>query len=274
VEQHGENPRKPVIAVIPARYGSTRLAGKMLLPIGGKPLVVCTAFRVAEASLIDSVIVATDDERIASVAESFGLSVALTSKNHRSGSDRVAEVARGLEAESVIVNVQGDEPLVDPEAIDYAISALLNDPAADMATIYERFYDADEILDPAAVKVVEADGYAIYFSRQPIPFPRDAAAESGNDLRLALRKYPRLMALYRKHVGVYVYRREYLLRFSELAPTVLETTEMLEQLRALEDGAKIRLIESKGRSIGIDTEEDLSRVINIYKTADIESGGF
>jgi len=261
VEQHGDSPRKTIFAVIPARYGSRRLPGKVLLQIGGKPLIVLTAERVAAASLVDKVIVATDDERIARAVESAGFRAEITSSEHRSGSDRVAEIALDLPENSIIVNVQGDEPLVDPAAIDRAIRALLDDRQADVATICEQFDGPEEILDPSVVKVVVGQsGYAIYFSRQPVPFPRDAVLESGNSLSEALRRDRDLIGVFRKHIGVYVYRREYLLRFASLPPTVTELIEMLEQLRALEDRARIRVVESNGRSIGIDTNEDFEKL--------------
>lgn len=259
--QHGENPRKSVFAVIPARYGSQRLPGKMMLEIGGKPLVVRTAERVSAASRVEDVIVATDDQRIAQAVESAGFRAALTSIKHRSGSDRVAEVAEDLPKGSIIVNVQGDEPLIDPAAIDRAISALVEDERADISTICEQFRSPTEVLDPSAVKVVVGQsGYAIYFSRQPIPYPRDPSLANGNNLLAALESIPELIRIFRKHIGVYIYRREYLLRFASLPPTATEQIEMLEQLRALEDGARIRVVESDGYTIGIDTYEDLERL--------------
>lgn len=261
MEQHGENPRKSVFAIIPARYGSQRLPGKMMLEIGGKPLIVRTAERVSTASLVKEVIVATDDERIARAVESTGFRAALTSVKHRSGSDRVAEVAEELPEGSIIVNVQGDEPLIDPASIDRAITALVEDERADISTICEQFRSPEDILDPSAVKVVVGQsGYAIYFSRQPIPYPRDASLANGNNLLAALQSDPELIQVFRKHIGVYIYRREYLLRFASLPPTATEQIEMLEQLRALEDGARIRVVESDGYTIGIDTYEDLKRL--------------
>ncbi len=238
MEHHGKIPIQNVIAIIPARYESVRLPGKMLLPVGQKPLIVHTVEQASKARNVSRVIVATDDARIRDAVAACGVEVVMTSAEHRSGTDRIAEVARDLPAGSVIVNVQGDEPLISPETIDAAIDALLSDEAADMATTVEPIHNLTELLNGNVVKaVVGNNGYAIYFSRSPMPFPRDASLRYAGDPNGAIKAEPDLIGLFRKHTGLYVYRREYLLRLSELPQTSLEKIEMLEQLRALEDGA-------------------------------------
>jgi 3-deoxy-manno-octulosonate cytidylyltransferase (CMP-KDO synthetase) len=266
VEHHGDNPLKHVIAIIPARYSSVRLPGKLLLPIAGRPLILHTVERAQAATTVSRVIVATDDHRILDAVTAAGYEALMTSPDHRSGTDRVAEVADRMPEGSVIVNVQGDEPVISPETIDAAVNAILSDDAAYIATSSEPIEDVGELLNGNVVKVVVSDaGYAIYFSRSPIPFPRDASLRHGGDPNRALVEEPELLPIFRKHTGLYVYRREYLLKFSRLPQTKLEQVEMLEQLRALEDGAKIRVVEAVGRSIGVDTAEDLERVRTILE---------
>jgi 3-deoxy-manno-octulosonate cytidylyltransferase (CMP-KDO synthetase) len=185
----------------------------------------------------------------------------MTSSAHRSGTDRVAEVAERVPEASIIVNVQGDEPLIAPETIDRAVEALEADDLADISTTSETIDTLEELLNPNIVKVVVGEnGNATYFSRAPIPFPRDASMRHGGEPNDTIRSEPEILSIFRKHTGLYVYRREYLLRFSKLAPTKLEQTEMLEQLRALEDGARIKVVDAIGKSIGVDTEDDLERV--------------
>ncbi|QYO66974.1 3-deoxy-manno-octulosonate cytidylyltransferase [Leptolyngbya sp. 7M] len=261
MERHGENPPKNVVAIIPARYASTRLPGKMLLEIVGKPLIVHTADRAREAGSVSRVIVATDDERILKAAEDAGHEALLTRADHLSGSDRVAEVAEALPEFSVIVNVQGDEPVISPETIDQAVRALIDEPSAEMATTFEKIGNIEELLDPNIVKIaVGENGNAVYFSRSPIPFPRETAMRHGGDLVNAVQHEPELLRSFHKHTGLYVYRREFLLRFTKMRTTRLERSEMLEQLRALENGARIKAVESISRSIGVDTEADLKLV--------------
>jgi 3-deoxy-manno-octulosonate cytidylyltransferase (CMP-KDO synthetase) len=259
VEHHGKIPLQNVIAIIPARYSSVRLEGKLLLPIAGKPLILHTLAQTRKARSVDRVIVATDDERIFRVVLGNGGEAVITSDKHQSGSDRIAEVARDLPVGSIIVNVQGDEPLISPKTIDLAVEALIADPSADISTTCERITDVSDLLSPDIVKVVTDDaGNALYFSRSPIPFPRDAVKKAGS-IEGAL-KDPKLLDLFRKHTGLYVYRREYLLKFTMLAQTALEKTEMLEQLRALENGARIKVVETAEGSIGVDTAADLEKV--------------
>ena len=260
MEQHGKNPRKSVIAVIPARYASTRLGGKLLLSLGGKPLILHTLEQAKKAAAIDRVIVATDDERILRVVQESGNEAVLTAADHQSGSDRIAEVAEKLPFNSIIVNVQGDEPLIPPGTIEKAVVAMIGDDNMLMATTCEPIREPHDILSPDVVKVVtDEKGFALYFSRSPLPFPRDAVKRNGN-LESALRNEPELLASFKKHTGLYVYRREFLLDFTKLPQTKLERIEMLEQLRALENGTKIKVVEVEESSIGVDTAEDLERV--------------
>lgn len=270
MEPHGKNPSKNVAAIIPARYSSVRLPGKLLLPIDGRPLILHTLDRVRKARTVASVIVATDDQRIFDVVQKDGGDVFMTSAEHQSGTDRVAELAKGLPGSLIIVNVQGDEPLIAPETIDAAVEALISDEAAQMSTTSEAIDSLQELLNGNVVKVVTGEsGYALYFSRSPMPFPRDAALRHDGDPNRAVLEEPGVISIFRKHTGLYVYRRDYLLRFSKLPPTRLEGIERLEQLRALEDGAKIRVVDAVGRSIGVDTQEDYERVCRIVEAGTI-----
>jgi 3-deoxy-manno-octulosonate cytidylyltransferase (CMP-KDO synthetase) len=261
VEQHGPNPLQNVIALIPARYSSTRLPGKLLLDVAGKPLILHTLERAQQARTVSEVMVATDDTRIFDVVMEAGGKAVMTSPEHRSGSDRIAEVAEGVASGTIIVNVQGDEPMISPHTIDKAVGALIGDEAIDIATTSEAITEIDaELMNGNVVKVVtDTQGFAVYFSRSPIPFPREAMLERGDPVR-AVREDPKLLSLFRKHTGLYVYRREFLLEFTKLPPSRLEQIEMLEQLRALENGARIMVVEVDERSIGVDTQEDLERV--------------
>lgn len=259
MEHHGENLQKSVYAIIPARYSSVRLPGKMLLPVAGKPLILHTVERAREAATVDEVIVATDDRRIFDVVAEAGYEAMMTSTEHRSGSDRIAEAAAGLPAGSIIVNVQGDEPVISPATIDRAVNAMSGSDA-DIVTTYEPLTSLVELEDPNIVKVVtNAEGRALYFSRSVMPYPREAAMKHGGQVE-AVRKEPALLEHYKKHTGLYVYRREYLLEFTRMPQTELEKLEMLEQLRALENGAYIKVVEAAGRSIGVDTAADLDLV--------------
>jgi 3-deoxy-manno-octulosonate cytidylyltransferase (CMP-KDO synthetase) len=266
VEHHGDNPQKLVVAIIPARYGSVRLPGKMLLPIAGKPLILHTIERAKAARLVDRVIVATDDERILNEVLKSGNAAVMTSPNHRSGSDRIAEVAESLPGGSIVVNIQGDEPLISPEMIETAVEAMLN-RGADIVTVCEPLTSLyGELLNFSVVKVVcGSDGRALYFSRSPMPFPRDASLRYDGDPNRALENEPQLFENFRKHVGLYVYSREYLLKFTKLPQTRLEKFESLEQLRALESGAVIRVVDAKTNSIGVDTREGYERVKDIIE---------
>lgn len=261
METHGENPRKLVFAIIPARYSSVRLPGKMLLPIAGKPLILHTVERAREAATVDEVIVATDDQRIFEAVTEHGHKAVMTSPDHQSGSDRIAEVVSGLPEGSIIVNVQGDEPLISPYTIDRAVETMLQG-GADIVTVCEPITSVyGELLNFNVVKVVFGDdGRAFYFSRSPMPFPRDASLRHGGDPNRAIENEPELFENFKKHTGLYVYSREYLLKFTEMPQTRLEKFESLEQLRALENGAVIKVVEAVGTSIGVDTIEDLDNV--------------
>lgn len=267
MEHHGGNPQKQVVAIIPARYASIRLPGKMLLPIDGKPLIVHTIERAAETRNIDRVIVATDDERIMAVVLKAGFEAISTNPDHQSGSDRIAEVAGKLPEGTTIVNIQGDEPLVSPETIERAVELFLKS-TSDIVTVFEPLSSLHgELLNFNVVKIVAGDdGRALYFSRSPMPFPRDASLRYGGDPNRALESEPELFRIFKKHIGLYVYSREFLLNYTKLPQTRLEKFESLEQLRALENGATIHLVEAAGRSIGIDTQEDYERVKDIIET--------
>jgi 3-deoxy-manno-octulosonate cytidylyltransferase (CMP-KDO synthetase) len=233
----------------------------MLCEIAGKPLILHTMERAKSAKLVDRVIVATDSQEIFDVVVAAGGEAMMTSQDHQSGSDRIAEVAEAMPAESIIINVQGDEPLISPDTIDAAVQALSDDPNADISTASEPITSLrDEVLNFNVVKVVVGEnGYALYFSRSPIPFPREASLKHGGPNE-AIEAEPELLDNFRKHTGIYVYRREYLLEFTTMKPSRLEQIEMLEQLRAMENGAKIRVIHSNERSVAVDTLEDLERV--------------
>lgn len=255
-----------MFAIIPARYSSVRLPGKMLLEIAGKPLILHTVERAREAAAVNEVIVATDDQRIYDAVTSSGHRAEMTSADHQSGSDRIAEVALDLPEGSIIVNVQGDEPVISPATIDRAVEALLKDDTADMATTCEPIHSLGELLNGNNVKVVVGDnGHALYFSRSPVPWPREAALRHGGNPNRAIEEEPELLSNFWKHTGLYVYRREYLLKFTRMPTTKLERFEMLEQLRALENGARIRVVDAAARSIGVDTEEDLKIVRGILE---------
>ena len=249
-----------IVVIIPARYASTRLPGKLMLDVAGKPLIVHTLGQAKKARSVDRVIVATDDDRIFHAVIENGGEAVMTSGAHSTGSDRIAEVAVSLPPNSIVVNVQGDEPMISPNTIDIAVEAMIADPECDIVTTYERIEDIGDVLSPDVVKVVVDNvGRALYFSRSPIPFPRDAANRAGT-ISSALADDAELLSMYKRHTGIYVYRREYLLEFCSMPQTSLERSEMLEQLRALENGAKIRMVETIGSSIGVDNARDLERV--------------
>jgi 3-deoxy-manno-octulosonate cytidylyltransferase (CMP-KDO synthetase) len=246
-----------IVAIIPARFASTRLPGKPLCVIHGKTMIERVHERAKRAVRPNRVIVATDDERIASAVRGFGGEAVLTSPDHPTGTDRLAEVARSLEAE-ILVNVQGDEPMLDPAGIDAAAGALVEDPALPMATLSLPLRSVEEMLAPSVVKVVvDAEGNALYFSRSPIPHVRRG---SDPDPRAAAEAAV-ARGLARKHVGLYAYRREALLRLASLPPSPLAEAEGLEQLRALFHGMRIRVVPVEGEGgVAVDTPEDLERV--------------
>lgn len=250
-----------ITAVIPARYASTRFEGKALADIMGKPMVQHVYERTLKASLVSEVIVATDDERIASCVRGFGGRVEMTSPDHETGTDRLAEVAQRLDAD-VVVNVQGDEPLIDPAMIDQAIAPLMEDPTIPMATLKTRIKTLHDFLSPNVVKVVsDPKGNVLYFSRSPLPFFRD----KWNDLKDEAFTSGKLLCY--KHVGLYVYKREFLPLFAALPPSYLEMAEKLEQLRVLENGYRIKIVETEFESIGVDTPGDLEKVLSRLRGA-------
>lgn len=233
-----------VVAIIPARYGSSRLPGKALADIGGVPMIEHVYRRTGAARGVTEVIVATDDQRIAEAVAAFGGQARMTSPHHQTGTDRLAEVASALTCD-IIVNVQGDEPMIEPAMIEAAIAPMIADPGLEMATLRRRIADPGELQNPNVTKVVvDRDGYALYFSRAPIPYTRAGC--------------PPAPAW--RHVGVYVYRRDCLLRLTGLAATEMEQAEALEQLRAIEHGIRIKAVETAFDSIGVDTPDDLARV--------------
>ncbi len=249
-----------VIAVIPARYASSRLPGKALLEIAGRPMILRVVERALAAENVTRAIVATDDERILECVHAAGFEAVMTRADHASGSDRLAEVAATLDEADVIVNVQGDEPLISPLTIERAVDELLTDDEAQIVTTSEPIVDPDDVLSPNVVKVVvDAGGRALYFSRSPIPYPRDSVNKYGS-LAEALRRDATLLAGFRKHTGLYVYRRLFLLEFTAWPQSNLERMEQLEQLRALERGVIIKVVDAAAPSIGVDTLADLERV--------------
>ena len=250
-----KNKKASIIAIIPARYGSTRYPGKALVPIKGKPMIQWVYERTRRSKLINRVIVATDDERILSAVNSFNGEAMMTSSHHATGTDRIAEVARSLDCD-IVVNVQGDEPLIRPEMIDEAIAPLLQNASTPMGTLCRRIEDREEAFDPNVVKVVfDKNGFALYFSRAPIPWDRDAWAGKGSWKDLSLEG-----PLY-KHIGLYVYRRDFLLDYAAMPRTALEDAEKLEQLRALEHGHKIRVVITSHESFGVDIPADLGKIL-------------
>jgi 3-deoxy-manno-octulosonate cytidylyltransferase (CMP-KDO synthetase) len=229
--------------VIPSRYGSTRFPGKPLAEIAGKPMIRWVWEAARRARLASRVVVATDDARIADAVRAFGGEVAMTSEACASGTDRVAEVAATLE-EEVFLNLQGDEPLMSPAVVDAVIAPLLSDRAVEMTTAALPMDDMERFSDPMVVKVVADDrGDALYFSRAPIPHDRE-----GRPVR------------WRKHLGIYGYRKDFLLRLASMPPSSLEAVEMLEQLRVLQAGYRIRVVDVAFDSVGVDTPEDLKKV--------------
>jgi len=224
-------------------------------------MIVRVCERALAAKNVSRVLVATDDERICDAVRAAGYEAMLTSAEHASGSDRLAEAAAALdESCDLIVNVQGDEPQISPRTVEQAVAALQDDGEAACATVCEAIGNASDVLSPDVVKVIsDARGHALYFSRSPIPYPREAVRKTGS-LAAALEVEPALLSLFRKHTGLYVYRRAFLLEYAGWPQSALERAESLEQLRMLEHGARIRVVETDETSIGVDTLADLERV--------------
>ena len=237
-----------VLCIIPARYASTRLPGKPLRDIAGKPMIVRVYERAIEAQRVHEVVVATDDERIRAAVEEHGGNAVMTRADHATGTDRLAEVAAQRPDCDLIINVQGDEPLIDPAVIDALVAPFEHDTELMMATAKTEITDAAEMENPNNVKVVtDRTGNALYFSRARIPYARNAGAK-----------------VY-KHIGIYAYRRDFLLAYAKMAQTELEGSESLEQRRALENGYRIHVVETDAVFIGVDTEEDLAAVNAEYQ---------
>ena len=248
-----------ITAVIPARYASTRFPGKALAEIDGRPMIQHVYERAAQSKLISRVIVATDDLRIADAVNIIGGESIMTSTGHETGTDRLAEVAAGLDSD-IIVNVQGDEPLIDPAMIDLALQPFLEEADLQMGTVKTRIKCLHDFLSPNVVKVVTDNrGDALYFSRSPLPFFRDKWKDLKDDSFCCGK------LLCYKHVGLYVYRRDFLLKFAAMPATFLEISEKLEQLRAIENGIKIRVVETEFESIGVDTPDDLLKAQELYR---------
>jgi 3-deoxy-manno-octulosonate cytidylyltransferase (CMP-KDO synthetase) len=241
--------RKKVIGIIPARFASTRLPAKALADIHGKPMIQHVYERCLKARLLDEVLVATDDMRIFSAVQDFGGNAVMTSRRHKSGTDRLGEAAAKLKFD-IVVNIQGDEPLIDPRNIDSAVLPLLNDNSINVSTLAFRMKNSSGISNPSAVKVVFDENYfALYFSRSPIPNNRNGAKG----------------IVYYKHIGLYVYRRDYLLELVKLKAGKLESAEKLEQLRILESGGKIKVVITGIDSHAVDTKADLYKIRKLIR---------
>jgi len=241
-----------VLIVIPARYASSRFPGKPLAPIAGKPMIQHVVDRVRQAQQQVKVVVATEDDRIMEAAIAFGAEAILTRPDHKTGTDRVAEVAAHLPAD-IYINVQGDEPLIDAGTIDAVIETMAEDESVQLATPCSAITHAPDIMDPNVVKAVtDFDGNALYFSRAPIPWVRDTGAQ--------------VAARHTKHIGLYGYRRDALLEFPTLPPGELERIEQLEQLRWLENGFKIRVVETEYDAVSVDVPADIAKVEKILST--------
>ena len=240
-----------VIGVIPARYSSTRFEGKVLADILGKPMIQHVWERAKQALILDELIIACDDGRVADAAKGFGAKVVLTAKGHTSGSDRISEVINPLDVK-IVINIQGDEPLIEPVAIDRVGRALLDDSSLSMATLMKKIEDPKDITDPHVVKVVvDKDNFALYFSRAPIPYHA-----VNSDLS---------QPIYYKHIGLYAYTKDFVFTYKNLPVSNLERTECLEQLRVLQEGFRIKVIETDYDSVGVDTPQDLERVRELLR---------
>jgi len=240
-----------VIGVIPARYSSTRFEGKILADILGKPMIQRVWEQAKQAFLLDDLIIACDDERVAKVSQEFGAKVVFTAKGHISGSDRISEVVNPIDVK-IVINIQGDEPLIHPMMIDTLAQTLLDDSSVSMATLMRKIEDPRDIEDPHVVKVVvDKNNFALYFSRAPIPHKaHNCAVES---------------PAYYKHIGLYGYTKDFLFTYKNLPVSQLEMIEQLEQLRVLEAGFRIKVIETKYDTIGVDKPQDIDKVIEYLK---------
>jgi 3-deoxy-manno-octulosonate cytidylyltransferase (CMP-KDO synthetase) len=245
-----------IIGIIPARFASTRLMGKPLADIGGKPLLQHTFESAQKSKLINKLIIAVDDDKVGQVARDFGAKVFETPKELHSGSDRIARVCRDLEDIKIVVNIQGDEPFIRGEMIDQAIEPLLFDNQVEVSTLAKKIEKVSELKSPDVVKVVfDYSNNALYFSRSPIPFVSGVISDEQAIVKTDIHK----------HIGLYVFRKDTLFNFTNLPQTDLEKTERLEQLRMLENGIKIKIVVTEYESIGVDTPQDLDRARRFYK---------
>ncbi len=245
-----------IVGIIPARFASTRLLGKPLAKIGSKPMIQHTYESASKSKLLDQVIVAADDIKIIELVEGFGGRAILTPNNIATGSDRIAHVAKEMPAADIIVNIQGDEPFIKGKMIDQAIEPLLFDDEIEVSTLAKKIETIEELRSPSIPKVVfDYNNFALYFSRSVIPFVRDAKSNF-ESLRLA--------DIY-KHVGLYVFRRKALFKFTSIKPTDLEKAEKLEQLRMLENGIKIKIVVTEYENLAVDTPADLERARRYYE---------
>lgn len=244
--------RTHIVGILPARWGSSRFPGKPLHLIAGKPLIQHVWEQCQRCQTLDSIVIATDDERIRDAALSFGAKVAMTSSDHPTGTDRIAEAVTAVPEATHIINIQGDEPMIDPALVDELAQAMIDDPALPMATAANIIDDAAAIADPNVVKVVlDASNHALYFSRSPIPYFRNTVDG---------------LPVYR-HKGIYAYRRDFLEAFVSWPPAAIEQAESLEQLRALANGARIKVILTDDDSIGVDTPEQAALVEQLLLTS-------
>ncbi len=244
-----------IIGVIPARFASSRLMGKPLADIGGKPMIQHTYESSLKSKLLQQVIIAVDDEKVADVVKKFGAKVIMTPKDIATGSDRIAYVINEIKDADIVVNIQGDEPFISGTMIDQAIEPLLFDPDVSVSTLAKKIETVEELKSTSIPKVVfDYHNYALYFSRSPIPFVREARSNFEKIKKADIYK----------HIGLYVYRREALFKFTQLAPTDLEQIEKLEQLRMLENGMKIKIVVTEYDNLAVDTQEDLERARNYY----------
>jgi len=231
------------IGVIPARYGSTRFEGKVLKDLCGKPVIQHVYERAKKAKLLDDLIIAADDDRIIKSVEGFGGKAVFTSKSHSTGTDRLTEVVNDIDVR-IVVNIQGDEPLINPMVIDDLVRAMQDDPSLAMATVVKKSYSEEEFRSPDVVKaIIDEKNFALYFSRSPIPTLLNPVLNE---------------SYFYKHIGIYAYNKDFLFTFKKLPASYLETHEKLEQLRALEHGYRIKVIETKFETVGVDTPEDLA----------------
>jgi 3-deoxy-manno-octulosonate cytidylyltransferase (CMP-KDO synthetase) len=245
-----------IVGIIPARFASSRLFGKILANIGGKPMIQHTYESSKKSRLLDDVIIAVDDDKVAKIAEGFGARIVKTAKEIQSGSDRAAFVIKDFPEAKIIVNIQADEPFIKGTMIDQAVEPLLFDKTVNVSTLAKRIESVEELRSPSVVKVVfDYNNFALYFSRSPIPFVRDAKTNS-EKIQIA--------EIY-KHIGLYVFRKDYLLKFSKLPQTDLEKTEKLEQLRMLENGFKIKIVTTEFDTLSVDTQDDLDRIRRYYQ---------